>query len=290
MNKKICTAVSFLLIFIFNFNLHAQLPKPKHVIVIILENHSFKQIIGSPAAPYINSLVKDNSCALFTQYYAITHPSQPNYLALFSGSVNGVPDDELPKDLPFTTPNLGAELLKHEYSFAGYCEDLPSIGYNGKFAGPYARKHNPWVNWQDAKKNGIPKKLNLPFTSFPKNYNLLPTISFVIPNLNNDMHDGKEPERISKADTWIKENLNGYIQWAKKHNSLLIITMDEDNNTSVNLIPTLFIGQMVKHGEYSEKINHYSLLRTLEDMYHLPHAGQSSEAAAIKDCWLKSRR
>ncbi len=278
-----------IIIFIAAASMFAQVPRPKHVVVIILENHAFNQIIGSKNAPYINSLVSGSSCATFTQSYAVTHPSQPNYLALFSGSVNGIPDDELPKLFPFKTPNLGAELLKHGYTFAGYCEDLPETGYNGKFAGPYARKHNPWVNWQDAKKNGIPKKFNLPFTSFPKNYNKLPDVSFVIPNQLNDMHDGKEPERITTADTWIKNNLDKYIRWAKKHNSLFILTFDEDNNTSTNLIPTLFVGQMVKGGKYNEWINHYSVLRTLEDMYKLPYAGESASAKTIKDCWISKR-
>lgn len=285
MIKRIFLFVIYLLVITSFEEFTYSQPKPTHIVIVILENHSFDQIVGSKNSPYINLLIKSKSCALFTQSYAVTHPSQPNYLALFSGSVNGIADDQLPEVFPFKTPNLGAELLRNGYSFAGYSEDLPEIGYNGKFSGSYARKHNPWVNWQDSKVNGIPKEDNLPFTSFPKNYKSLPDVSFVIPNQLNDMHDGKEPERIIRADAWLKKNLDGYIQWARKNNSLFVLTFDEDNNTSTNRITTLFIGQKVKGGNYNERINHFSLLKTIEKMYKLHYAGESSEANLIRDCW-----
>lgn len=78
-------------------------PRPDHVVIVIEENHSYSEIIGSPAAPYINSLAAQG--ALFTQSYAITHPSQPNYLDLFSGFNQGVTNDSCPHY--FTTDNLG---------------------------------------------------------------------------------------------------------------------------------------------------------------------------------------
>src|SRR4051812_5245745 len=84
-------------------------PTPDHVVIVIEENHSFDQVIGSGSAPYINSLA--NSGMLFTNFYAITHPSQPNYLQFYSGSNQGVTTNTTPTGLPFTTPNLGAELI-----------------------------------------------------------------------------------------------------------------------------------------------------------------------------------
>jgi hypothetical protein len=201
----------------FSTDVYSQLPIPDHVIFVIFENHGYDQIMGNSAAPYLNSLGSDSATALFTQSYAITHPSQPNYSMLFSGSDQDVTNNDVPKNLPFTSPNLGAELLQTGRTFAGYSEDLPSIGFDGRSSGYYSRKHNPWVNWQGAEKNGIPDALNLPMTSFPSNYDLLPTISFVIPNQSHDMHNGADPERISKADAWLKDHLNGYVQWAKSH-------------------------------------------------------------------------
>ena len=293
----------------FSTNVFAQLPIPDHVIFVIFENHSYNQIIGNSAAPYLNSLVGDSATALFTQSYAMTHPSQPNYLMLFSGSSQGVTNDGVPKNLPFTSPNLGAELLQKGRTFAGYSEDLPSIGFDGKSSGYYARKHNPWVNWQGAEKNGIPATLNLPLTSFPSNYDLLPTVSFVIPNVIHDMHNGEDPERISKADVWLKAHLDGYIQWAKSHNSLFIITFDEggrregnffnrlfsffrynveSGGDGTNHILTLFVGEKIKHGSYDQKIDHYRVLRTVEKMYGLPYAGSSATSSAISNVWIES--
>ena len=268
---------------IFYENIYAQVPKPDRVVIVIEENKSYNQIIGNSSAPYINSLANDTLGLLFTQSYAITHPSQPNYLWLFSGDNQGVTDDNLPSGLPFTTDNLGAELLRNGYSFKGYSEDLPNVGYNGTTSGAYARKHNPWVNWQDSPTNGIDSFLNVPFSDFPNNYISLPSVSIVIPNLNNDMHDGS----ISAGDTWLKNNLDGYIQWAKTNNSLFILTFDEDDGSSINQIATIFVGQMVKGGTFTGKINHLNILRTIEDMFRIGYAGSSTDSSAIpSNYWL----
>ena len=90
---------------------------------------------------------------------------------------------------------------------------------------------------------------------------------------------------VSQGDSWLKTHLDGYAQWAKTHNSLLIITWDEDDDLSNNHIPTIFVGSMVKAGHYSETINHYNVLRTPEDMYGLPYAGSSASATPITDVW-----
>lgn len=253
------------------------LPRPAHVVIVMEENHSYSDIIGSASAPYINSLASKG--ALFTSSFAITHPSEPNYLALFSGSTQGVSDDSCPHT--FTGANLASELSAAGLSFASYAENLPGAGYTGCTSpdGLYARKHNPWVNFTT-----VPSSANLPFSSFAdsSDYSHLPTVSFVIPNLNNDMHNGT----IQEGDSWLKNNLAAYAQWAETHNSLLIVTWDEDDGSQSNQIPTLFVGQMVKAGRYGETINHYTVLRTLEDMYGLPAVGNSANVSVITDCWL----
>src|SRR5438132_14344906 len=99
-------------------------PKFDHVVIVIEENHAFQQIIGSSSAPYINSLT--NQGVLFTKSFAIEHPSEPNYLDLFSGSNQGVTDDSCPHT--FTTANLGAQLIAAGFTFIGFSEDLPSTG------------------------------------------------------------------------------------------------------------------------------------------------------------------
>lgn len=267
-------------------SLFAPIPSPAHVVIVVEENRDSSQIIGSRAARFINSLAADGKAALFTQSYALTHPSQPNYLMLFSGSDQGVKNDHLPAGLPFSTMNLGASLIESGRSFAGYSEDLPYAGFNGPVHGAYARKHNPWANWQDSPIRGIPASANLPLTDFPSEYDSLPTVSFVIPNQDNDMHNGSDPEAIIRADKWLEEHLSTYIQWAKAHNSLFILTFDEGRGGGNNQILTLFVGQMIRGGKYDTRINHYSVLRTLEDMFGLPHAGGSAEAKPVDGCWI----
>ncbi len=245
---------------------------PDHVVIVMEENHSFSSIIGSSQAPFINSLAQQG--ALFTQSFAIEHPSEPNYLDLFSGSNQGVTDDSCPHT--FSTENLGSELTAAGLTFTGFSEDLPSAGSTVCTSGAYARKHSPWINFTN-----IPSSANQPFTAFPTDFTTLPTISFVIPNLNDDMHDGT----ISQGDTWLQQHLNNYIQFAQTHNSLLIITWDEDDNSSSNQIPTIFLGPMVKTGQFNEHITHFNVLRTLEDLYGLTHAGSAANATAISDVW-----
>jgi phosphatidylinositol-3-phosphatase len=251
----------------------AAVPRFDHVILIMMENRGYNSIIGSSRAPYLNSLAKQY--ALFTKSFALTHPSQPNYIALLSGSTQGVKDDSCPHT--FAADNIAHQLAASGRSFVGYSESLPKVGYTGCTNGAYARKHSPWVNFSD-----IPTSANQPYSSFPKDFSKLPTVAWVTPNLQDDMHDGS----IQQGDAWLKKNIDGYVQWAKTHNSLLIITWDEDEDDGGNnAIPTIFAGAHVKSGQYPEKINHYSVLRTLEDAYGLPALGAAAKATAITGVW-----
>jgi hypothetical protein len=178
---------------------------------------------------------------------------------------------------------VGAELLAKGFTFVGYSQNQPSVGFLGRSSGAYVRKHNPWCNWQGTGPNQLPPAVNAPFTSFPSDYNTLPTISVVVPDMDFDMHDGS----VASGDAWLKTNLEAYIQWAKTHNSLFILTFDEDDVTTTNQIATFFFGPMVQQGQYSEHITHHNLLRTLEDMYGLGHAGAAAGATPIDDVWKK---
>lgn len=286
--KKIIYTIFLIIVLFYNNSINSQtVPLHDHVVIVVMENHASSSIIGSSNAPYINSLITGTSSANFTQSYGLTHPSQPNYIMLFSGSNQGVLTDFDPSTFPFITPNLGASLLANSFTFIGYSEDLPSVGFNGTSSGDYARKHSPWINWQDAPTNGIPAINNQPFTSFPTDFSTLPTVSFVIPNLKHDMHDPIFlPSAVVNGDTWLQNNLDSYIQWAKTNNSLFILTFDEDDNFNSNHIATVFVGENVVQGQYSETIDHYSILRTLEDMYGLPYAGSSATSTPITDCWI----
>lgn len=277
-------------------------PKPDHVVILMLENYGYSNIIENSNAPHINAWANDPKAALFTQSYALVHPSQPNYIMLYSGNNQGITNDNTTTNSPFNTCNLGASLIDNGFTFTGYSEDLPSVGSLVSTSGDYARKHSPWTNWQSPTgTNTVDSTTNQPYTSFPTNtnYDSLPTVSFVIPNLAHDMHDPTFPNpnysvtAISNGDTWIYDNLNDYVNWAKTNNSLLILTFDEDDgysiggvSTSSNQITTIFIGQMIQGGSYTSHINHYTLLRTLEDMYTLPYCDSSANYSPITDCWV----
>jgi len=168
----------------------------------------------------------------------------------------------------------------------------------------------PWISFANVP-NGttIDTSSNLRFADFPSDYTTLPTVAFVIPNLNHDMHNGKSAQSIPAGDAWLRQNLDGYYQWAKTHNSLLIVTFDENDDQGSyygltnpligpnprypprynrllrdiqNRIVTIFAGAHIKPGSYAEGkgITHVNLLRTIEAMYGLPKSGAQQPNAA----------
>ena len=250
----------------------AALPSFDHIVVVVEENHSYPEVIGAPGAPYLTSLAA--SGANLVQSYGVTHPSQPNYLALFSGSVQGVVSDSCPHT--FTADNLGHQVLASGQTFAGYSEGMPSVGYTGCTSGRYARKHNPWADFAD-----VPAAANLRFADFPAAYASLPRVSFVVPDLCDDMHDCA----VSTGDTWLRTNLAGYATWAATHDSLLLVTFDEDDSSAGNRIPTVFSGAHVAPGTYTEGVDHYTVLRTLEDLTGLACLATACSRTPIGDIW-----
>ncbi|WP_273704210.1 alkaline phosphatase family protein [Candidatus Accumulibacter vicinus] len=249
-------------------------PRFDHVVIVIMENEDQEQIIGNANAPYINHLAQAG--ANFTDAHALTHPSQPNYLALFSGSTQDVTDNSCP--LTFRKKaNLASQLVAAKLTFSGFSEDLPTAGYTGCKAGKYRRKHNPWVNFDN-----VDASSNQPFTAFPgTDFAALPTVSIVVPNLCNDHHDCP----IQTGDAWLKARFDDYVQWARTHNSLFILTWDEDASRKDNHIPTVMAGATVKPGNYRTTINHYHVLRTLQAMFGLAPIENTAAVAPITNIW-----
>jgi acid phosphatase len=269
-------AVSALTSLLGNNAVQAQtLPHPDHIIIVVEENKSFPQIIGNSAAPYFKGLAKRGT--LFTQSYGVTHPSQPNYLALFSGSTQGINSNVCPLEL--SRSNLASALQDKRLSFVSYSESLPEVGFEGCIHGAYMRKHNPLANWKAF------KSLNLPFTTFPQDFSKLPTVALIVPDQNNDMHDGS----IAQGDAWLSKNIEPLAQWVMTHNSLLIVTWDEDNGSAKNHVTTVFLGSMIKTGISSQTINHYNILRTIEEMYGLDYLGESAKVDAITGVYLETK-
>ena len=249
-----------------------QLPSYDRVVVVVEENHTASAIIGDKAAPFINSLASGG--ALMTESFAVAHPSQPNYLALFAGDTFGVDSDACPLNLG-DAPNLASVLAAAGHSFGGFAEGLPEVGSPVCKAGGYARKHAPWANFSN-----VPPEASKPLGAFTGDGSL-PTVSFVIPDLDNDMHDGS----VAAADSWLAAHLAGYAQWARDNNSLLIVTWDEDDTRGDNRIPTILYGAGVRPGSYDQRIDHYNLLSTIQEIYRLPKTGRAAGAAPITGVW-----
>jgi phosphatidylinositol-3-phosphatase len=247
-----------------------RLPQPDHVVVVIFENHAFNQIIGSGHAPFIDGLAAHG--ALFVNAFAVAHPSQPNYFALFSGSTQGVHDNAAHN---FDAPNLATALGAANRSFIGFIET----------GSP--REHNPWESFNNA------RKVERNLSELPNDFTQLPTVAFIIPNLDHDMH-GNDAELswlkdhfraivsgvsrdellVHDGDSWLKDHLGSYAEWVEAHDSLLIVTFDEDDDHAGNHIPTIILGAHIRLGRYAERITHYNVFSTLLGFYALePFAG-----------------
>jgi hypothetical protein len=301
------------------------LPVYDHIVIVVEENKDFEQILGNEfEAPYIRRLTAEG--ASISRMFGEEHNSQGNYFWLFSGSNQNVGFfDQVPStanhlDYPFKASSLGEQLIKKGLSFKGYSEGLPAIGSEIHVDPPncsgdsciYGRKHVPWISFANIP-NGttVETSSNLRFEDFPSDYTTLPTVAFVIPNPNHDMHNGKPAQSIPAGDAWLRENLDGYYQWAKTHNSLLIVTFDENDDKDryngltnplvrpgptyppvdehnqhlldlQNRIVTIFAGAHIRSGEFAEGkgITHVNILRTIEAMYGLPKSGAQQANAA----------
>lgn len=247
-------------------------PHAQSVVVIIMENRDYDLIIGDPQAPYINDTLVPQA-ALMTNSHAIGHPSQPNYLALFSGSTQGIGDDSCPHS--FSTSNVGEEMLAAGKTFAGYSESMPYDGYTGCSSGEYARKHNPWVDFTN-----VPASSNLVYTAFPKPP---PKLTVIVPNLCDDMHDCS----TQTGDTWLSKNVPPILKYNQAHHGLFILTWDEadPDNNGTNQIATLLIGPTVVPGSYNQLVNHYSVLRTIEAIAGVPCTANACQAKPISKIW-----
>ena len=317
--------------------------KPAHVVVVIEENHTREQVLGTQVkpnqnTPYIRKLADEG--ALFMDAHGVTHPSQLNYLALFAGTtldidceydkkgslshclkfdspLNKFPPNfegkKLPKFDAKMLPNLAATLSAKPdkgYSFAGFSEDIPEAEFLKKSSPKgYARKHNPWSNWQsDADgPNLLKRSVNRSFDSFPRtpekfSTDDLPTVAFVVPNIYNDEHGAPRDDKdalllkkkfkdweqrydallLKKSDDWLKTYIEPFAAWAKDNDSLLIVTWDEGYNKD-NSIPLILYGAGVKQGRYDQKVSHYNVLRLIEDLYGLDPIGNSAKVDPIRD-------
>lgn len=261
------------------------LPRPDHIVVVVLEDHSYQQIVGPPTYPsftwwvvqpppqiydpYLRSLAKQS--AVFSNMTGTAHYNQTDYQALFSG-LRGQKNPHAPL-IQNQAPNIASELIASGQTFAGYSEGLPSVGWSHGDVGDYTQAHNPWVDLKN-----VPPSASLPFSSFPHDFSAFPTVSYVIPNEYHNMHSGP----VSASDKWMASNIQPYAAWARRHNSLLVVTWDESHDPKNN-IPTFLYGPMIKPGTYAKPMNHYALLSTLEQMVGLAPTNEAANYAPVTD-------
>ncbi len=258
-------------------------PNFDHIVLIMLENEYFQDVIGSKQMPYFNSLAEKN--VLLSNYFAVGHPSLPDYLALVSGSTQNIASDCL--NCFVNQPNLADEIETSGRTWKSYQESLPSPCFVGN-AGRYAQWMNPFIYFNSIRLDAARCDRSIvPLTQLDKDLaaNQLPSFSLIMPNLCDSGHSC-----VAKtADNWVNA-LVAKLQAspALGQNSLIIITFDEgvQNNTSnccgvttktKGQIPAVLISSMAHQGFNDPTLySHYNLLKTILTAWNLPGLGQAA--------------
>ena len=268
--------------------MRATAPGYQHVIWIWMENHSYNSIIGSSQAPYINSLATE--CGLATNYHNVSHPSLPNYIsatsglgysgiARFDGDCNPVPGCVTP----------AASIFGQGETWKAYEESMPSNCHKAN-SGKYAVRHNPPPYFTTLRGCAT---FDVPYGRLARDLSTgkLPAFSFVTPNLIDDMHSSSVPV----GDKWLAANLPAILTSPEYVNgsTAVFITWDEGeggtatkcatNTTDVGChVATIVISPSTKRGTRSAKLfNHYSLLRTAEQLLGLPLLGHAASSPSM---------
>jgi phosphatidylinositol-3-phosphatase len=257
-------------------------PAFDHIFVVIMENHGYNEIIGSPDAPYLNQLAGQYGVA--TNYFSVAHPSLPNYLALTGGDTFGITTDCT--DCFQQAPNLVVDRIAASgRTWRAYMESMPSPAYVGD-AYPYMQKHDPFVYYDDLRTDPAQFANVVPASQLATDLGSVqttPAFGWITPNMLDDMHDGT----VAQGDTWLAHQIPALLAapaWTEQ-NSLLFITWDEDDNAPGNQVATLVIANQVPASFRSAvTYNHYSLLRTIEVAWGLaPLTANDAQATVMSD-------
>jgi len=258
---------------------------------MVLENHSYDQVIGSPSMPYFNSLATQH--ALATNYFANAHNSIPNYFMLTTGKTETF-DDAFSGTI--SDDNIIRSLTKAGKTWKAYIEGLPSTGYTGPDTGMYLKHHNPFAFFSDITGSSTQAANMVSFSQLPADLAAGPLANFVfiLPNAENDGHDCPAPlpicddsQILTKVDNWLKTNIDPLIKSPNFGNSLLVITWDESLNTDLanggGHIATVLVGPHVKPGFRSPTLfQHQSLLRLMLDTLRVSDLpGASANATSM---------
>jgi acid phosphatase len=258
-------------------------PASNHVFLLMEENHMYSDVIGSGAMPYLSSLASNYGLA--TQYFANTHPSIGNYFMLTTGQILTNNDSDCGV---YSNDNLVRRLITAGKTWKSYAESLPSAGYIGCDSGAYVKRHNPFSYFSDVVNSSSEKANLVPFTQFASDLanNQLPEFSFIVPDVNDDGHNGS----LGQADVWLKTNIAPLLASAAfQADGMLIIVFDEAETSDAqggggHVVATV-IGPKVKSGYTSTThYQHQSTLKTLlEALGANPALGAAGSASDMKE-------
>ena len=255
-------------------------PPSRHVWLIMMENRANTSIIGRRDAPYLNSLLARYGAA--TNYRALVHGSQPDYIALFSGGLQGVRGNEV---VSIPARNIADQIESAGKTWRVFAQNVPPSCYAGSTAnggpdgpGTYARKHEPAISFSDIADSPSRCARISNFTSFDP---MAADFEFIVPNLENDMHNGTTRQGDDFLRSFVPRIL---ATQAWKTGSPLFITWDEGKQTGDNRVLTLVIASTVPRGlQSSTPHTHYSLLRTIQGLLGLPCLAQSCQANTMAE-------
>ncbi len=268
-------------------------PAADHVFLVVLENHGFAQVIGSPAMPYLNSLASQHSLA--TNYFSNTHPSIGNYFMLTAGELESN-DDAFAGVV--TDDNIVRALTTSGKSWKAYAQSLPSVGYLGNDVYPYFKHHNPFVYFSDVVNSSAQAQNVVPFSNLQADVasGALPSLVYLLPDAENDAHDCPtggsacpDTDKLTAADTWLQSNIDPLINNPAFSNSVFIIDFDEALDTDFTngggKVPMVLVGSHVKSGFQSVTFyQHQSVLRLMLDLLGVPdHPGLSAAAPTMQE-------
>jgi phosphatidylinositol-3-phosphatase len=257
----------------------APVPAFAHVIVIVFENKESTSVLGNRAAPTFNSYAR--RYAKLTRYYGVTHPSLPNYLALVSGSTQGV--TTTCTSCVFDAKSLADTIEASGRTWKTYAEGLPRPGFLGPFNGRYAKKHNPFAYFRGIAEDPARRARLVPLSQLGPDVRAgaLPSFSLVVPDLCHSMHDCS----VAVGDAWLRSQIGKFV---KLPNTVVFVVFDE-GSTSIRgggHTAALAIGRAVRPGSrFTRVTGHYGILRTIEQAWGLPLLGRSAHVAPITGIW-----
>jgi phosphatidylinositol-3-phosphatase len=258
----------------------AALPSSRgsHVVIIVMENAEYGEVIGSSEAPYVNALTRRYGLA--TQSFAITHPSLPNYLALTSGSTHGVSSDCT--DCHVSAPNIVDQLEAAGVSWGAYLEDVPKPCFRGAGAGGYAKKHNPFAYYDDiaASASRCGRLVGFGRLTQALRSGRLPTYSWITPNLCDDGHDCG----VAAGDRFLARTVPALLRELGPH-GFIVITWDEGGSDQGccgaahgGHVATIVAGPDVRRGgRMQQPIDHYGVLATIEQALGLAPLARAAD-------------